>query len=313
MDLWVVGAGGLLGSAVTRGRPASSRLFRPDAVPWHSPAATDAALAAALDGFVRQRDRSQPWAIVWAAGTGVVSSDPAALAAQEQTLLTFASRVADLLDPDGAFLFASSASVFGNADREFDERDTARPVGPYATAKLRQEDDLRDVFAGTGTPVLVVARISTLYGVGQNLAKRQGLVSSMCLEAVRGGVITLYVPMDTTRDYLFADDAATLCFLLVGQATRSQDREPLVRVLASHRTTTIGELARLVQAVVHRRVHIMQADNGTAVHLRRQAVRSMDPALAAVPRTPLVVGVDAVHKDVLGRVMQATHRADRPA
>lgn len=303
MDLWVVGAGGLLGSAVVRRRPPGTRVHRAAPVPWHTAGLVDAALADAFGEFRRQREPGRPWAVVWAAGTGVVSSDPGELLAQESTLLRLAGLVAQEPDPDGTFLFASSAAVFGAQARLYDESDTARPVSPYGVAKLRQEDALRDVFAAPDGPRLAVARLSTLFGPGQNLAKRQGLVSSMCLEAVRGGVITLHVPLDTTRDYLYADDAGALVHTLLDVARTEPAGAPVTRVLASHRTTTVGEVARLVQSVVHRRTHIVQASTPTTVHQRHQAVQSSDPRLAALPRTPLPVGVHRVHQDVLRRWM----------
>ena len=63
------------------------------------------------------------------------------------------------------------------------------------------EADLRRFAAATGTAVLV-GRIANLYGPGQNLAKPQGLVSQLCLANLTGQPLSIYVSLDTLRDYL---------------------------------------------------------------------------------------------------------------
>lgn len=300
MDLWIIGAGGLLGSALVRSAPEGARLFRAGPVPWDDPADATQALLASVERFAASRRPGVPWAIVWAAGTGVPATTPAELRRQSQVLLDVASHVASRLDPDGAFAFASSASVYGTSADDCDETTPPAPSPGYGAEKLWQEGELARAFAPEGGPRLAVARISTLYGPGQNLLKRQGLVSSMCMEAVRGGVITLHVPLDTVRDYVYVDDAARLVHRLLELSGRDRPQH-LLRVVASHRPTTIGELARVVQSVVHRRTHIVQASvrgSGASAHL---SVRSVDPELASVRRTPLVVGVKAVQDDVLRR------------
>ncbi len=308
MDVWVIGAGGLLGRALTASLTPRARLFSTGSVPWQDPVAATTTLLADVERFVRWRRPDEPWAVFWAAGTAVPATRPDEARTQSHVLVDVATAVAERLDSAGSFVFASSASVYGTATTDCDESTPTQPAGGYAVEKLWQERQLANAFTSRGGARLVLARISTLYGAGQNLLKRQGLVSSMCLEALRGGVITLHAPLDTVRDYLYAPDAAAVLRHLVDASLRSDDRVVL-RVVGSHRPTTIGELARIVQSVVHRRTHVVQASvpgNGLTPHL---SVRSNDPKLADIPRTPLVVGVKAVHDDVLLRYALGTSLA----
>lgn len=312
MDLWIIGAGGLLGSAIARWTPPATRRFVGGPVPWDTPELASQTLRHQATEFARQRRADRPWAVVWAAGTGVPASSPEELAAQARIQQRLTEDVAATLDADGTFLLASSTSVYGSSADECDESTPTAPVGAYASAKLAQEDVATSTFAATDGPRLVVARLSTLYGKGQNLAKRQGLVSTMAYEAVRGGVITLHVPLDTMRDYLYSDDAARMCLDLL---RRSGELGPgrTVRVIANERATTIAEVSRAVQAVARRRTPVVQASIAPGVRPDHLTFRSLDRELATFGRTPLIVGVKAVVDDVRAGVLLARTARARPA
>src|SRR5207244_1238391 len=107
----------------------------------------------------------------------------------------------------GALFLASSASVYArSAGPPFDENSAPAPGSDYARARLEQERIV--AVALDGRLRHVVGRISTLYGTGQNVTKGQGLISAMCLQTIQRRPIRLFVPPDTLRDFLYADDAA---------------------------------------------------------------------------------------------------------
>jgi len=305
MDIWVVGAGGLLGSAVTRAVQPPDRVFPGPRVPWSSAGQAWPVLERGLQAFHRWRTPGNPWGIVWAAGAGVIASSPTSLAAESDLVVRFAGTLARDVGVGGggvggALLFASSASVYGGSGASVcDERTACAPLGGYARTKLADEQRLGDTLAGA-VP-LAVARLSTLYGPGQNPHKAQGLVSSMCLEAIRHGTLSVYVPIDTVRDYLFSDDAAVRCLAMLSRAAADgAAASPLLRVVASHRATTVGEVARLVNAVSHRRTRVLQRRTELSpLHVGRLVLTSLDPSMHAFGVTPLPVGVHAVYQSVL--------------
>ena len=73
MLTWTVGAGGLLGSALTRH---ALDPFLADPVPWSDPVGTASALQQNLEQF-RMKARDGEWAILWAAGAATVASSQA--------------------------------------------------------------------------------------------------------------------------------------------------------------------------------------------------------------------------------------------
>lgn len=306
MDLWVVGRGGLLGSAIVR-QGTAHRFFVPPKVPWADADESSRALSNALDAFNLWRDPNRSWGIVWAAGAGVIASSTAQLTTEADVLTRFAQSVAQRATPGGAFLFASSASVYGaSGSKVCDELTPPAPLNGYARTKLAMERRLTAILHAR-VP-LAIARISTLYGPGQNLDKGQGLVSAMCSEVIRRQRISIYVPLDTIRDYLYADDAANQCLALIGRTGRHASDPPLLRVVASRRSTSIAEMAGVVQAVSHRRAHILQIRSASSsLHVSRLILTSIDPAMRTYAPTSLPSGVHAVHSDLLRRFLEPSH------
>ena len=307
MDVWVVGAGGLLGSSIAQGArdDGSVRLFDADPVPWSISTDATRALRENLVRFQRWRHCGAPWAIIWAAGAGVIASTPARLAEEGQVLLAFAQSVADSASGEGSFIFASSASVYGDHGNAIcDESSSTFPRNAYARTKRDQEEALAQILGGRIS--LVQARLATLYGPGQDLSKGQGLVSTMCYEALSGRTVSIFVPLDTQRDYLFTGDASAQVLSLAHAASRMTSTQPEVRVLGSYRSVTIGEVARTVQIVSRQRTRLLQVQTpSSTLHVRRQLLTTRDPILRTLRKTSLLAGISAVYRDLLGNYITA--------
>ena len=57
---------------------------------------------------------------------------------------------------------------------------------------------------------VVVGRIANLYGPAQGLEKPQGLISHLIKSHLPRVPISIYVSLDTMRDYIYAADCAEL-------------------------------------------------------------------------------------------------------
>ncbi|MFS0700155.1 NAD-dependent epimerase/dehydratase family protein [Cellulomonas sp. 179-A 4D5 NHS] len=288
--VWVVGAGGLLGRAVTR-LAADAELFAARTVPWSDGEQAAALLSAELERFGAGLGPDDAWCIVWAAGAGVIATSPDKLAAELVTFEAFVRALADRTPPGrGSLFLSSSASVFaGSPAPPFDELTPVHPTSAYASTKLRQEELAASLLAGRAR--VAVGRFSTLYGPGQRLDKPQGLISQMCVQAAMNRPISIYVPMDTLRDYLYVDDAAALVWECVRRLCASDGEGEGVRVLASERATTIAELVHVVQNVTHSRVGLTQRIGTAPGHIRDLRLRSTRPLDRPSGIVPLPVGV----------------------
>ena len=112
----------------------------------------------------------------------------------------------------GTLFFASSAGgvyAASQAAPPFDETSPVGALAPYGGEKLAQEALVRELAEAAGVDMLI-GRLSNLYGPGQKLSKPQGLIAHVGRAALRREPVSIYVPLDTIRDYLFAADAGRM-------------------------------------------------------------------------------------------------------
>ena len=287
---WVVGATGLLGSAVCRRLAAQRREFRTTDVPWDDP---DAAVEALAHGAEQLPDGG--WEVYWCAGAGVVGSSQSELDAEVAVLEGFLGRweAQPELAGNGFFLASSAGGVYAGAtDPPFTEHTEPAPISPYGRAKLRSEE-IATAFAVRTSTALLVGRLANLYGPGQNLDKPQGLISQLCQAQLTRQPLSVYVPLDTMRDYLFVDDAAAMAVAGLGAVTPSGRRA--LKVLASERPTTVGAVLGDLHRVTRRRPPVVlgvSASSRYQVHDVR--LRSVAwPRTSTFARTPMVSGIAA--------------------
>ena len=300
MLTWTVGAGGLLGSALTRH---AREAFVSGPVPWTDAVGTSSALQQNLDRF-RAQAGDGDWAILWAAGAATVASGQAQADAELAIFRAFVDSVAARPHAgQGRFLLASSAGgVYAGASHPPFAASTApAPLGVYGHLKLAQENAAAHALAGT-CPV-VVARIANLYGPGQNLAKLQGLVSRLAWCAATQEPANIFVPLDTIRDYVYVDDAARTCLQVIERATQHTE----IAVIASGRPVTVGQLIRTVQQVTKRHIPVALGSHASA---RDQVLDlRLEPSIKIDRQTPLPVGVKNVFLDILTRMQQGSASA----
>ncbi|QCB93128.1 NAD-dependent epimerase/dehydratase family protein [Cellulomonas shaoxiangyii] len=305
----VVGARGLLGKAVVRALAAQGRPAVTARVPWSEPPDAVAALLDAVAGTAHEHGTD--WDLLWCAGSAVTG------ATAEQTdveVATFTSFVDGLVvegaaRPARMFLASSAGAVYaGVDDAPFTEHTPPRPLAPYGHAKLRLEAQ-SERLAEAGTDVLV-GRISNLYGPGQNLHKEQGLISRLCRAHLMRDPASIYVSLDTIRDYLFVDDCAAL--LLDGMDVLrahppGTGGAPVVKILAAQQSATIGALLGACRQVFGPRIPVTL---GTSALAGRQArdlrFRSLVwPELDRRSLTTLPHGIHATAEDLRRLLVEA--------
>lgn len=296
---WVVGSGGLLGSALVRAvRARAAPVYVPDQrFEWLDGARLRKQLASALSLFAVQAKAAGGWELHWAAGIGAMGSSADVLAHETDAwryLLNLIEANADLGSMPGRISLASSAgAIYGGLQVDIiDEASSEAPTTPYADAKLEQERLLRDFLASGFPAVALTARISTLYGPGQANGKRLGLISHMARSIIRNRPIQIFVPFDTVRDYITADDAAAV--MVAALQSRSVPGGAM-RIVASERPTSIAEIVATFRRVARRPPLIAtSASRLSALYLRRVQYRSTWLLERPLPHTALPIGVAQV-------------------
>jgi UDP-glucose 4-epimerase len=313
---WVLGEGGLLGSNVAQSlqRSPDFEFWRPAGAPlaWEDPLRLERQLGAATREFVAAAaGRPGGWSAFWCAGVGVVGTSAHALAKECSTWRMFLHRLGREIDRRGSsagrlFLASSAGGVYaGNPERPITELSWPAPVSAYGRAKLRQEHALVTWAAQQPQVSTLVARISNLYGPGQNLEKPQGLVARMSQCLILGRPLHVYVPMDTTRDYVFAADAGRAIVRwmqrLAEEAGRAGEARHVMKICASQTETTVAGLLGAFRQTARRRVLLVTALNpARRLQPERLQFRSIVWSEEPVPaETSLATGIDRLHRHQL--------------
>lgn len=282
--VWVLGAGGMLGGAVTRElcRDVVEVFRYRDPFDWRSPHHVRAQFEEAISEFLAGLAVGDTWEIYWAAGVGSMGSSSVDLAGETAALEGFLASLAQLLSLyglPGVFGFASSAGALyaGSQDFEITEHTPVMVANDYAEAKLAQERLLEQFASSQDLATVLIARFSTLYGPGQAQGKRQGLLSHIARCALRHQPIEIFVPLDTSRDYLFIDDAAS-DFIGSAQALQAGNERFQVRIVAAERSVTISEIVATFNRLNKRRLRVVCSRNNLSVlYAPRVAYRSVSP------------------------------------
>lgn len=105
-----------------------------------------------------------------------------------------------------AFVFASSAAVYGGSDTFVTEETLPRPDDPYAIAKYAMELDLRAAFRYFGLPY-VIFRLHNVYGERQDLADHyRNVVGIHMRQVLHGDAMTVFGDGQQTRQFTYVQD-----------------------------------------------------------------------------------------------------------
>jgi UDP-glucose 4-epimerase len=311
--VWVVGSG-LLGGAIRRVARVSHEwtVVEVPALPWSSPAEMRGAAAANVRSLRGRADTEDcGWSIVWAAGASTVASndDQTALEAHQFRVILDAMREASVGDDRGSLFFPSSVgAVYAGSDSPpFTEETPVAATSPYGRLKLKLEEIVAEFSRETGTPS-VIGRVTNLYGPGQRLDKSQGLISHLLLSRYGDLPATIFVPLETVRDYFYVDDCARLVLdsLLELERSGAKPGTVVTKIFGSGQGVSIssllGYLRFITKAAPSVSIGRRPSAKFQAADLRIKSI--VWPHLDRREKTPIAAGFHATMIDVLGTLQR---------
>lgn len=297
--VWIIGRGGLLGSALERSmrRRSNTQLFVSDDRPWPWNDVSDvkSRITDAVSAFGDAAKNHASWEIHWAAGRGTMASTEADLSAETDILahlLDCLKREASLKSRPGSFLFASTAgAIYGDLSvGVITENTPPSPKTAYGREKLKQETMLTDWTAAASSVSTLLARFSNLYGPGQSSKKNQGLITHIARSVLRHTPVNIFVPFDTIRDYIFVDDAAARVISLLQTLRVPGSARSLI--IASEETTTIAHIIGVFRRITRLNPRIIRSTSVVASSYPRLVqFRSTIRSEELLQRTPLAIGI----------------------
>jgi UDP-glucose 4-epimerase len=280
--VWVIGGSGLLGTALRWAAGGKEvKFFIPsECFNWGNQAILQTQIASAVQEFTAcVDDGCCRWEIYWAAGIGTMGSSRCEMATETMAISSLLTHLRAWTIPTqakGGISFASSAGAIyaGSIDAVIDENSEVAPTTPYAHEKLLQEEMVRSFSRDKRGIAALIARITTLYGVSQSNKKKQGLLTHLARRILANKPVEIYVPLDTMRDYISAEDAAqtivsSLRYLInfSGVATK---------IIASGEPTSIARALSIYKHLNRRPPRVVTSANRLGVlYLRRMRFRSL--------------------------------------
>jgi nucleoside-diphosphate-sugar epimerase len=239
---------GLIGGAVDRALrlrfEAEGRDFPYD---WHDAGlrqAQRADIGAALPNAGRL-------SLVWTGGQSGFGSTDADMA-QETAIVAELIAMAQTLRQAGRpvdFHMMSSAGGLFESQTHCSEHSIPRPLRPYGTGKLMQEQALAQA---AGLDRRHIYRPSSVYGVTRS--KRVGLVTALISNAMQGKTTRIFGNPNTLRDYVLADDIGHYLARRIVDPEPASDPPPGAKtfLLASGRSASVFEVIERIRERVER-------------------------------------------------------------
>ncbi|TFC56447.1 MULTISPECIES: NAD-dependent epimerase/dehydratase family protein [unclassified Cryobacterium] len=314
--VWVIGARGLLGGATAAAisRRPGWVLLNAEPLPWADDDALAAAAAATAARLLETAATERTnWAVLWLAGNAVTSTPPAAIDRELRQLRLVLDAVGTAAAHQGtsgagAVFYASSAGgVYGgSAHPPFNENSAPVPISGYGRFKLDAEASLFAFSRASGVSVLA-GRIANLYGPGQKLGKMQGLISHLAKAQFSPKPASIFVPLETMRDYIFVRDCAELvvdCVARLLEVTAATGRTEVIKNLASGQAVTISNLLGQIRSLAKGQPNVMLGYSAEASMqgLDLRITSTVWPDLDRRQLTSLPAGIKATMDDVLAHI-----------
>ena len=300
---------GLLGRHLERelsARSASST-FRPQgSFSWGVPPVLRTELQRAAWDFSRhQRSVENPnvsFVVAWTAGVGVIGSPASILEGDIEAFRTLLDALEQAeLPPRGILFFASTAGGAwgGSQDRPITEHSPDEPINEYGRARLRMETLTHAWIEAHPGWSGCIGRISTLFGVGQNLNKPQGFISHVSRSIIFGRPLNVFVSPHTLRDFLFAPDCAFAIAELLEHARQNAEGHErcITKILADERSVSLLQVIDGLERVSKRRVMVTLRPNNSSEQAPALVFKSRTAADGMRRRTDLITALNLLHQD----------------
>jgi len=303
---WVIGRG-LLGSAIISQLPGA--VFTAP-VTWADPSQSRDDLRTGLVTFLEDTDVD--WSIYWCAGRGVTSTPRDVMQSEAEVFRGFLDDVSalppEVLARGRIFLASSVGGAYaGSPSPPFTEETPPVPLSAYGETKLAMEQALRDAADRSGFRGFI-ARITNLYGPGQDLGKGQGLISVIVESYVTGRPVSIYVPLDTLRDYIYVDDCASVIIAGMRRLASEPAGRVVTKIVGAMDALSIGAIMGEMSRLRRKPVPLVTGQGNSTGQASDLRVRSIVwPELDSLVSTTLPAGLGAIYRAQLAAHILPSH------
>lgn len=308
MKTLVIGRGGLIGSSL------ENALFKrfghkqvQQKIHWKDPSRALVEVSSLVTRFFSE-NVNESWVIAWCAGQGSFASKTEDLKNENLYLEAVLKEISNSAILNGVFFYTSSAGAIYTNPRGnvVDENSPSSAANDYGHHKLDQENIVAQ-FAQRTKIRSINGRVVSIYGPNQNLQKPQGLISRLCLDTLRHESTDIFVPLGTTRNYLFVTDAAEMIaqyIKFVHQQDDGKIENCSTKIFCGTQSYSISSIIRTVNTVSKRKTLIRSRIDQKSLqypeHFNIQSI--VHPDLSRFCSTTLISGISAVYHGIQGRL-----------
>jgi UDP-glucose 4-epimerase len=278
----VIGEGGLLGSHLRSELQSQgfSVFSHAQSFSWEDAEMLSKQFQFVIEEFAKTVNSGEDWSIYWSAGISTMHSSEQDLLKETYQFNEFIQvTLKSGLDlSKGVLIFSSSAGAVyaGSKERLITEHSPVAPINPYGLEKLKQEKLLATIMFEYSELTILIARISTLYGVRNRRSSRQGLLAQISRNVVLNQPIHIYVPLETMRDYIHAQDAA-LCIIKTVRVIQNKGGGIFTKIVAYEKTHSIADIMGIFKRMSHKNLRtIHYAIPSTEYYKRNAQLRSVN-------------------------------------
>ena len=238
----VVGARGLVGSGIHRALKGDAIAAKN--IDWKTLSSFKSSFANVLKEIYKD-NRTAQLHFIWAAGTANFQSDKISLINENDIFSNFLN----ILETSniGSLTYTSSAgALYSEGRNTVCENSQLNNFSSYSESKILQEALLKDFFKAQGLPV-VIARISSVYGIRNKKNSSQGIITNLIHANLIRKPSKIYVPLDLMRNYIHADTAGNKIRDLIYQV--QGNNEFIVKIICSERSVSIREIIRMIDKI----------------------------------------------------------------
>jgi UDP-glucose 4-epimerase len=153
---------------------------------------------------------------------------------------------------------STGGAIYGNPtdDRAFTERSVPRPVSAYGVSKLAMEQHFL-IARPTFPDGVVILRPSNIYGRGQRLDRRQGVVAHLLHCASTGAEFELWGDGLGLKDYLYLEDFTNALLRIL-----ALEGAPAHNIfnLSSSKRYSVWDIIREVQRLTCRQIRVRHVE-----------------------------------------------------
>jgi UDP-glucose 4-epimerase len=253
------------------------------------------------------------WIIFWFAGKGGFSVTQEQLDFDRKNFDCFLESVAESMKCPGLVVLASSAGALYSSDSDlpFDENSPVHATSLYGKLKVDQEAALSLFAEKTDCPVLIT-RISTVYGPGSDFTTGYGLINHLCMADITRRPLEIFVPMETSRNYVYSEDAGELVVRFALTCAEDGKKKSIRNVVAPS-SVSISEIVATCSKVFKRKVLFSNRIDGRQISYstRFDIESSHYEEIEPMYWTPISVGISQVRQS-LGFELQSVGIVPHP-